>query len=114
MFKDKTIKFGYGTVLVNSDEYFREVTLKYIKPPKEVGEIILDNKSFTVLDEIVFEFGKDMLLFYEELKQITPENTVLEFRGYKFDFSNYNEKSVEVVLRGFKRAIQGFLLALAC
>ena len=42
------------------------------------------------------------------------EISTFEFKGYVFDFTNYNPKSVKVVAKASKLAIYYNLLALAC
>jgi hypothetical protein len=114
MFIEKVIKFGYGDVLVHSNEFLKVLTLTYIEPPKEVGEIIKNDNDYNILDRIQFQFDNDMIILYEDLKHMNPKNTIVKFRDYTFDFTNFNEKSLEVVVRGVKRVINGFTLALAC
>ncbi|KON87383.1 hypothetical protein AF332_11470 [Sporosarcina globispora] len=115
MLEGNTIKFGHGTVLVYSSQLTRKVILEFIQPPKPVGKLIKEDiEDVVVLDSITFDYGKDMKPFYEELQQVSENNTILEFRGYVFDFSNYNPASVEVLMGGFKRAITGNTLTLAC
>ncbi|PAD70669.1 hypothetical protein CHH83_02365 [Bacillus sp. 7586-K] len=115
MIQNKVLKFGYGTIVVTSSDFFRTVEFKYIHPPKPIGEIKeKDLNEIVILDKVVFKYDSDMNLFYKELLNVTPENSILNFRGYTFDFTNYNEESLKVVIKGFKTAVMGFLLALAC
>ncbi|WP_080845616.1 hypothetical protein [Cytobacillus gottheilii] len=115
MIKDKVIKFGYGTVLVGSNELLRTVELGFIELPNEIGMIYKqsDLGDTVTVDSVKFKYDADMPDFYKELENLSENNPIVEFRGFTFDFTKYNEESVKVVRNGFKNAIIGFRLALA-
>ncbi|MCM3387281.1 hypothetical protein M3649_03930 [Ureibacillus chungkukjangi] len=109
MIKDKVITFGYGDVLVGAIS-LSHVRLEYIKPNQEIGS--KPNEDYEVVEEIILPYRSDMNDFYEELLIVSENNCILKYRDYIFDFSNYNEKSVNVVKKAFLRVTTG--LALAC
>ena len=116
MIENNTIKFGYGTILIGSNQLTRTVLLQHIAPPKEIGKDLTkeDIADIVVINEIEFKYERDMNEFYNELIKINENNTQLEFRGYKLDFSKYNEGSVKTLKQAVKRTISGCTIALAC
>lgn len=115
MIDNKVIEFGYGTILVGANKMMRRLILKYIQPPKSIGQLTdEDVEDIVILEEITFDYQDDMKDFLEALGEISRDNPIEEFRGYTFDFSNYNEKSVEIVKEGVRNAINGWQLVLAC
>lgn len=116
MIKDNRIIFGYGTILLDASSIRRTVKMKYIQPPKEIG-VDLSNQDLSdvvVMDEVEFEYNKDMRELYESLDGVNENHPIVEFRGYQLDFSNFNEKSLLSVKQSFKIAINGFQLGYAC
>ena len=110
MIKDKTITFGYGDVLVGWSQ-LGYVRLEYIKPSQEIGEYAKEGE-YEVIETITFKYKSDMYEFYKKIGDVCESNCILEFRGYTFDFSHYNQKSVDVVRKAFLRAALN--LSLAC
>lgn len=117
MIIDKTIKFGYGTTLISSNGTTRRITMMYIEPPIPISGHNLENKDLkdtVIIEEIHFSYESDMDKFIKELGSVSENNPILTFRGYTFDFSNYNEKSVNALINGLKVVIRGWQLGLAC
>lgn len=116
MFVDNMILFGYGTVSVGVNVDFRELTLEYTKPPSPVGTKITNEeyKAKSKHGKVVFKYGKDMKELLEDLKQVTAENPIIEFREHVLDFSNFNHKSVIIVREKLIKAMTGNTLILAC
>lgn len=114
MITNKIIKFGYGTVLTTGNELSRVLFFQHIAPPKVIGEIIKDSDSYSVIGTLKFEYSDDMKILFENLNNIHEFNFLINFRDYTLDFTNYNEKSIEVVKRAVSRVIIGFQLSLAC
>lgn len=112
MIEGKVIKFGFGTIVISGDDFTKVLTLSYIEPPKEVGGLI--RESILPIEEVKFKYNKDMEKFYEDLKMVDEENCKIEFRGFTFDFTEYNTKSVNALMVRVKKVIVGFQLGLAC
>lgn len=115
MIIEKTIKFGYGTVLIGSCSLSKLMTFQHIQPPKPIGDLKdVDLSDVIVLEEVEFEYQSDMRTLRTELDSLPEENLFLEFRGYILDFSNYNEESVNMLRRSLNQVINGWQLGLAC
>lgn len=118
MIKGNRIEFGYGDVLCGVNNIGVDYT--NVKPPLEIGTCIKD----TGLELEHFEIGKQVVIPLHGLedlnelcrliKSVTEDNPVVEFGGYVFDFSNYNRKSVEVVLKTLNKPHPMWMMTLAC
>ncbi|MED2737200.1 hypothetical protein [Bacillus toyonensis] len=116
MIENKVLKFGYGTMSIGGDSFTRTLKIFYIKPPGIVGEPI-NNKDVQIIDSIYFQYdvlSGDMKSFLKELHCVTPENPFVQFRGYTFDFTNFNSKSIEVLIEYTQEVIRGWQNCLAC
>lgn len=116
MIIQKTVKFGYGTILVGANRDSRELTLEYVEPPVAVGTKVRkeDLVGSVSHGKISFKYGKDMRTLQEDLKQVSAENPLVQFREYTFDFTNFNPSSVKSVQDMLIKAIMGNTLPLAC
>lgn len=110
MIKGDRIMFGYGDVAVASSKIMSYIEFVNIKPPQEIG-ICLD-----VVEGI--EYGLCVRLkednsfdLYKLIKTVTEENNIVEFKGYVLDFSNYNSKSIDVVLQHARNMVNTMVLA---
>ena len=108
MIKGNRILFGYGTISVGVTRLSSEICFEEIKPPKEVGSVILREEVEIVKEVIITDTSITSLI-----GKVTENNKVVEKCGYIFDFTNYNEKSVEV-FESKLRKLQFNLLAFAC
>lgn len=103
MIDGKILKFGYGDIAVGNK--FTNMQLIPFKPPVEIGTDCNDlfaNGDITPIGEVVmikFNSLEDFAELKDKLEGVRPATAskVFEFKGYTFDFSNYNVKSVEVV-----------------
>lgn len=96
MIKGNIIKFGYGDVAVHGD-YMGFIEFTNIKPPLECGQTITDKvKKDLEIGLKIRIYGYDLQL-YELMKDVSETNKIIEYKGYKLDFSNYNANSVGVV-----------------
>ena len=103
MIDGKILKFGYGDIAVGHK--FTNMQLIPFKPPVEIGSDCNDlfaNGDITPIGEVVmirFNSFQDFAEFKDKLEGVRSATVskVFEFKGYIFDFSNYNVKSVEVV-----------------
>ena len=116
MINGNQIKFGYGDIAVCAYEMIQEIGFQQFEPQQECGSSVNTN-AVRFIGETIYiklcynsyqEFMK--LLAAVESKEITS----FEFEGYVFDFTNYNEKSIEVCKRNARLAISLNILALAC
>ena len=114
MVDGNTIKFGYGTVCVGSN-YQGEVTFRSIQPPQKVGSSLpYLSKEITYFNDLI---AISMLKHYQELKEKLQEldgPAVITIGEYILDFSNFNRKSVDVVLDHAYGAYCNYLRLCAC
>ena len=113
MVEGKVIKFGYGTVCVGSN-YQGQVTFRSIKPPQEVGSGIVYNRDIEFFNDMI---SIDMLKNSHILKsqlEIHQSPAIIIINEYTLDFSNFNRKSVEVVLDHAYSAYYNYLRLCAC
>lgn len=118
MIEGKTIKFGYGDIIVSSRACSASLVFTYVKPPFEIGYSLTeeDYHNSELLDSIEIKFLdlNKASKFKSLLDNIDEKNTIIEFDNYIFDFSNYNKESVNVVKRGHERLITSLLMCYAC
>lgn len=114
MIIDKTIKFGYGSILVGCENGY--VVIRHIEPPKEIGDNVKKEEvsELTILQTKRFSPNMDMIGFLKKLDKVSKEHPTIVYRGCTFDFSNYNPKSIESVRPAFKVALNSFISTLAC
>lgn len=121
--ENKTICFGYGNVQVGHSIY--SLYFRGFKPPIEVGtmiteEVIKDNNIKWLTDKIYLDFRdmQEILTFENLIKQVRDnggENfTQFKFKDFTFDFFNYNEKSISIVLIHLAVVRDNFLQIIAC
>lgn len=110
MYKDKVFYFGYGDIAVG--HFIGELKLTPFKPPQEIGNIVDCNLIEEEGETIKLSVTPIELFMIEKVfnKQITK----FEIGDYTLDFTNYNEKSIQVVYTHIKQAICNNLLCLAC
>ena len=117
----KTAIFGYGGVKI--DVCNRQLGLYGIKPPVGAGTKILDDLGQKIGD---WEYtGENLLIWftsYEDanrvfhcLKEI--ENTkggTFKFNDITFDFTRYEQASMDLVKQAMNFIIKNFLVCMAC
>ena len=120
MIDGKILKFGYGDIAVGDVGFYMKLTP--FKPPIEVGSEC--NGYFA--DGIIKPIGPAIMIKFEGLSDITEFRTKLEsvcpidapksfeFKGYTFDFSNYNVKSVMVAETILHNIRMNYLCCAAC
>jgi hypothetical protein len=101
----KIIYFGYGDVLVGSN--FITLSFTGIKPPLKVGtevteEITRENNIERITEPVKFKFTDltELLWFQTSLKGTDGTTSVFfRYEDWIFDFTNYNTKSINIILR---------------
>ncbi len=92
--QNKIIYFGYGDVSVISNQTGR-IWFQSIKPSCECGEDILDRNDIE-LGEMLIVVEDHPHDLYKLFTTVSKENTVVRYKDVTFNFTNYNQKSVEV------------------
>ena len=99
MIKGNRIIAGYGTLIVQGHANTNRLIVKYIQPPKEIGYHVPDGFETLEVATILIDCES-----YFELKhlleEVSVEEPVFNFGHWVFDFSQFNEKSVDVFKRG--------------
>lgn len=118
--ENKIICFGYGDVQVGST--WSVIKFRGFKPPVEIGtiitdEVIEDNNLEYITEPIAINFAtiEELINFKKLVEDIDGNNNIcFEYCGYTFDFSNYNQKSIEVVLYHIGKIRQYLVSLMAC
>ena len=114
MIEGNRLKFGYGDICVSAHSILGYMTFQQFVPPSNCGDKVEREVEF-VGECIKIPVNCDG---YDELSNwlYEVENHIIdsfEFKGYIFDFSNYNKESIRVCKKYAYRAISGYLLSLA-
>jgi hypothetical protein len=119
MIDGSIIKFGFGDVLVGSDSINGVLTITEIEPPQQIGTTHNAIKEgLKEVRKVSFSYGTDfheLICDLNNLRAIgrsVKELRIIQFREYTFDFTNYDEKSVDVVREFVKKAM--YPLTIAC
>lgn len=116
MIEEKIFKFGYGDISVGGNPFTRQMNFQQFKPPAKIGnEVIDDEVEFIgerILIEIAYEDYQKLSKLFDDVK--SRKISKFTFKGYIFDFTNYNEKSVEVCKKKLNEAMSLYFLAMAC
>lgn len=111
MIKGKTIYFGYGDVLVGSQQFGNTINLTEIEPPKEIGSTPAKD-TYTELQRVVLNVKWEHLSKLKLVKDKTITNFMIE--DYILDFSNFNQASIEIVRKHIHNALYYDSLCFAC
>lgn len=109
----KTFKFGHGDIAVKSMLNFLE--LQAFRPPQELGTYVIPDRVEYLSEKFIIRF--DSLDETSKLRQLlasAKENPVFDYAGYVFDFTNYDERSVNVVLKHLASLENMILMCMAC
>lgn len=111
MIKGNIIEFGYGDVVISSNSMLEYIKFTNIAPPMKCGA--------KVTSDLALEYGESITIYgdgdrelYNLIKTVDRNNTIVKYKGYVLDFSNYNEKSIEIALKHSRNMINW--MALAC
>ena len=114
MINGNRLKFGYGDICVGSDGLTQRMSFQQFKPPGKCGNRVSENVEF-IGDEIIFKFSyEDYCEFNKKLEQVyNKEATEFIFKGYVFDFINFNEESIKVCKKHLNGAMQYYFMCMA-
>lgn len=108
--ENKIVYFGYGDVCVNAWIWVGTIVFTNIKPPCKCGES-LRNKNVEY-DSQSITINLYNLDLYDLFKTVSEDNKIVKYKGVTFDFTNYNQASVDVCVKSARNAVN--TLALAC
>ena len=114
MINGNRLKFGYGDIAVGSDRLTQRMSFASFKPPAKCGDQISDDVEY-IGDEIILKFSyEDYCEFSKYLEQVSDkEITDFIFKGYIFDFANFNEESIKVCKKHLNGAMQCYFMCMA-
>lgn len=119
-FKTKTLFFGYGDILVNHSIF--GLIFVECEPPIEVGTCVTEKIKNELNIKLISDIINIYIETYEEAMQLRRLLNNLDgkdccqfvFKGYRFNFFNWNVKSVESVKRHLDFLIEILLIGSAC
>ncbi len=105
MIKDNIIYFGYGDIAVGSNK-FGEITLRQFKPSQNIGSDVDNNiEGFEYLSKLIMlDFNKKD--YNVLLNIVNSQIKIYNLDGYILDFTNFNEGSVNVILKYMRHALR--------
>lgn len=114
MIDGNILKFGYGDIAVGSDGFAQIISFQQFKPPAECGCNVTEDVEY-IGEEIALQISYDEYReFNEQLKSVlSKEISTFNFKGYIFDFTNYNEESVKVCKKRSEIAMYSYFLCMA-
>lgn len=116
MIDGKRFKFGHGDIGVGAIPSTRQIHFQQFRPPIEVGDNVLNYDVDWIGERIFIEINYED---YQKLSKLfgsvkSRDVSKFTFKDYIFDFTNYNEKSVEVCQQKLSEAMSLYFLAMAC
>jgi hypothetical protein len=113
MIDGNTIVFGYGTIIVRAN-YFG-VSLTETDRPLSLGPVLRETyNTLHLLETVDIEHGDDFIETISNLRKLNENNSTLKFRDLIFDFNNFNQKSVNSLIKAFSFVVLEKNRALAC
>ena len=114
MINGNRLKFGYGDIVVGSDGLTQRMSFRQFKPPAKCGDQVLDDVEY-IGYEIILKFSyEDYCEFSKKLEQVyNKETTDFIFKGYIFDFANFNKESINVCKKHLNSAMQYYFMCMA-
>ena len=108
------IKFGYGDICVSSDALTQRIGFQQFKPSVKCGDKIPDDVEF-VGEEIILKISyEEYCEFNQQFDNVLMRIiSTFSFKGCEFDFSNYNEESVNTCKKNLESAMSTYLLSMA-
>lgn len=119
-FKTKTFYFGYGDIFVGSE--YINLRFREFEPPIEVGTAVNEAS----MNELGLKYTSDKVTIcfcsYEEAKCFSKllnsmdgkDNFQFDFKGWRFNFSNWNPKSIECIKTHLNTVRSYLLMCTAC
>ena len=116
MIINNCIKFGYGDIHIGGDSGISSLSIWQIKTQGEVGRFVTMDKTEHVGDPIIiyvdYDDYKYLCKCLSEVRLRKIDN--FEYKNYIFDFSNYNQKSLDIFIKALNISFYYKQLALAC
>ena len=117
MIEGNVLKFGYGDICVGGRQFRQSVTFRQFKPPANCGDKIIEKNIEYTGEELELHLCdlNEYARFVAILKCVkSGKCNIFGFKNLIFDFTNYNEKSVDTCIRKADEAIESYLRCMAC
>ena len=113
MINGNRLKFGYGDIAVGSDGLTQRISFQQFKPPTECGGNVSEDVEY-IGEEVILQISyEEYCEFNKQLKSVLFNSiSTFSFKGYIFDFTNYNEESVKVCKRHSDSAMYNYFLCM--
>lgn len=114
MINGNRLKFGYGDICVKSDALAQRMSFQQFKPPAKCGSNIPEDVEY-IGEEVVLQISyEEYCEFNKQLNSVLSNSiSTFGFKGYIFDFTNYNEESVKVCKKRSDSAMYNYFLCMA-
>ena len=114
MIEGNRLKFGYGDICVGSDGLTQKMSFQQFKPPAKCGDRVSEDVEY-IGDEIILQFSyEDYCEFSKKIEQVSnKESTEFLFKGYAFDFTNFNKESIDVCKKHLNSAMRWYFRCMA-
>ena len=118
MINGNVLKFGYGDI-ATSHTITQKICFRQFKPPQKCGvklnDVIDIDKLEWIGEWIFIDISYDEYLELLNKLDLVYKKEIVEFsfKGYVFDFSNYNKESIKVYKNHLKGCMYFYFLSLA-
>ena len=114
MINGNRLKFGYGDICVRSDGLTQRMSFQQFKPHTECGGNVPEDIEY-IGEEVVLQISyEEYCEFNKYFEQVyNKETTEFIFKGYVFDFTNFNEESINVCKKHLNSAMQCYFMCMA-
>lgn len=114
MIDGNILKFGYGDIEVGSNALIQAIIFQQFQPQGECGKEPPKNVEY-IGSEIRIENSYDDYIEFHELLLDVQSRKISKFifKGYEFNFENYNAESVNVCLRQLHSSMYCYFLCMA-
>lgn len=114
MIKNKTIYFGKGNTSVGFS--LNTLILIEIEPVQQIGTILHSDSDIKMGKRVVIQSNvEEFQKFKDKLNNMNKdtEDKQIEFKGYIFDFSEFNQKSIKNLILCVDVAMYGLQVGIA-
>lgn len=114
MIDGNRLKFGFGDIAVGSEMLSRIIRFQQFKPHTKCGDEVSDDVEY-IGEKIILKFSyEDYCEFCKNLVYVSnKEITEFVFKGYIFDFTNFNTESIKVCRIHAENAMCLYIMCLA-
>lgn len=112
--KGKVLKFGYGDIGVGADSINFQITFQQFKPPSKCGTYTTGKEKYVgkkICITLTYQTYCELMEHLERVK--SKEITKFIFKGYTFDFTNYDKESIRVCQRQARATMARIILSMA-